>query len=118
VIRRLFWLLVGMAAGMGATVWLLRALRIRVLETTPGGVVVQVGGSLRRLGADLRDAVDEGRTAMHEREAELRHRLDGPATPTPPQLLPADPLPQVLPRRQAAAEARHRPRARARRLSS
>lgn len=110
MIRRAFWLLVGLVLGMGATVWLLRVLRIRVLETTSGGVAVQVGGSLRRLGADLRDAVDEGRTAMHQREAELRHRLDGPP-PGPAELLAADPTPQLLP-------ARHRSRARTRRLLS
>jgi hypothetical protein len=131
VIRRLFWMLVGLVLGMGASVWLLRVLRIRVLESTPGGVAVQVGGSLRRLGTDLRDAVDEGRAAMHERESELRLRLDG-SSAGPPELLPADPMPQVLPAHRASTQdllaptqdllaptqGRHRTRSRTRRLRS
>lgn len=100
MIRRLFWTSVGVVLGMGATVWLLRLLRIRVLDTTPGGVALQVGGSLRRLGEDLRDAVDEGRLAMEEREAELRLRLDGPPS-GPGELLAADAAPQLLPTRHA-----------------
>jgi hypothetical protein len=106
-VRRLFWLLVGIVLGMGVTVWLLRALRIRVLESTPAGVAIEVGGSVRRLGADLRDAVDEGRLAMQEREVELRLRLDG-APAGVPELLSADAAPEVLP-------LRHRSRVRARR---
>jgi len=107
VLRRLFWLVVGVVMGMGVTVWLLRALRIRVLQSTPGGVAVEVGGSVRRLGVDLRDAVDEGRMAMRERESELRERLE--ARPSGrPELLSADTAPEVLP-------LRHRTRSRARR---
>ncbi|OWY62896.1 hypothetical protein B7486_55975 [cyanobacterium TDX16] len=117
MIRRLFWMLVGVVLGLGASIWMLRVLRIRVLESTPGGVVVQVGGSLRRLGADLRDAADEGRSAMQEREAELRLRLEGPP-PGPPELLAADPMPQVLPARAATLQGRHRSGARSRRLRS
>lgn len=105
--RRGFWLLVGLVLGMGTTVWVLRTLRIRVLESTPAGVALEVGGSVRRLGADLRDAVGEGRLAAQEREVELRQRLEG-RPPGPPQLLPADPTPELLPlRRRSPARVRH-----------
>jgi hypothetical protein len=37
-----------------------------------------VGGSVRRVGGDLRDALSEGRQAMQAREAALRDELSQP----------------------------------------
>lgn len=96
--RRLFWLLVGLGLGVGATVWVIRALRIKVLQSTPASVAADLGGSVRQLRADVRDAVDEGRLAMREREAQLNERLVG-VPDGPPALTAADTAPEVLPLR-------------------
>jgi hypothetical protein len=98
VIRRLFWMGIGVGLGVAATVWIIRTLRIRVLQSTPASVAADVGGQVRRLRADVRDAVDEGRLAMREREAELNERLAG-VPQGPPALTSADTAPEVLPLR-------------------
>ena len=68
---------VGAAAGAGATVWaevrVRRAVgRLSANELRPA---VEVGARARALGRELRAAVEEGRGAMAQREAELRAQL-------------------------------------------
>ncbi len=75
--KRLFWLVVGMAIGAGQTLWFMRRLRRYVDQYKPGQVTVRVGDGLTNLGRDIRGAVVEGRTAMNEREAELRAKISG-----------------------------------------
>jgi hypothetical protein len=65
VFKRLFWLVTGASFGFGSSFWLMRAFRRMVDRYRPAAVV-------SRLEGDVRAAVEEGRTAMHEREAELR----------------------------------------------
>jgi hypothetical protein len=65
VFKRLFWLVTGAGFGFGSSFWLMRHLRQRVERYRPTRVAA-------RLGADLQVALVEGRTAMREREAELR----------------------------------------------
>lgn len=101
MLKRLFWLVVGVGVGVLSTVWAIRALRIRVLQTRSGTVAAEVTTSVRRLGSDLRDALDEGRLAMREREAELRGQLAGDDA-LPPALLPSDPAPEIIPLRPRA----------------
>lgn len=82
LIRRLVWFLAGATAGFGGAMWIRRRL-LRALERyVPENVADEVSTSVRRLGAELRDAVGEGRAAMREREARLRAELD----PTTSQL--------------------------------
>src|SRR5207244_1799394 len=76
VFKRLFWLCVGVGLGFGLSYWLARFLRQTAERYSPERVSNDVADGLRRLGADVRAAVAEGREAMREREGELRAELD------------------------------------------
>ena len=75
--RRLFWLVVGAGFGFGVSFWLMRFVRTTVERYSPERVSDDLASALRSFGADLREAVAEGREAMREREAEIRADLDG-----------------------------------------
>jgi hypothetical protein len=72
VFKRLFWLSVGLAGGFGSSFWLMRTVRRTVERFTPQRLSQDVVNGARSVGSELRAAVDEGRAAMREREAELR----------------------------------------------
>ena len=74
--RRLFWLVIGAGFGFGVSFWLMRFFRETAARYTPERVSADLAGALRDLGSDLRAAVAEGREAMREREAELRHDVE------------------------------------------
>jgi hypothetical protein len=57
-------------------VWARRKLRTATARYRPGGLVDTATGKARVLPGDLRAALREGRSAMREREAELRHGLE------------------------------------------
>jgi hypothetical protein len=65
VFKRLFWLVVGFLLGLGSSYALTRRLRRLAARYAPAEVVDRWGGTVRA-------AVDEGRTAMRNREAQLR----------------------------------------------
>ncbi len=77
--KRLFWLTVGLAVGFGTSFKLMRAMRRTVDRFMPERVSQDVRNGARSLGAEVRAALDEGRTAMREREAELRAVMGRPA---------------------------------------
>ena len=72
MLRRLFWLTVGLAIGFGSSFWMFRVVRETLARYTPEQVADDLAAALSRLGADVRSAVAEGRQAMAEAEAELR----------------------------------------------
>lgn len=74
--KRLLWLLIGAGFGFGVSFWLMRFLRSTVERYTPERLSDDLASALRGLGADLREALSEGREAMREREAELRRELE------------------------------------------
>jgi hypothetical protein len=76
VFRRLFWLTVGVALGFGASFWLMRFVRTTIERYSPGTVSGNVAEGIERFREDLKAAVAEGRTAMRDREAELRAELE------------------------------------------
>jgi hypothetical protein len=78
--KRLFWLTVGLAVGFGTSFRLMRALRRTFERFMPERVSQDVRNGARSIGAEVRAALDEGRTAMREREAELRAVI-GPRPP-------------------------------------
>lgn len=92
--KRLFWLTVGLGVGFGTSFRLMRAMRRTVARFTPERVTQDALAGARSLGGEVRAALDEGRVAMREREAELRAELAprprpaGPRT-SPPRLGPA-----------------------------
>jgi hypothetical protein len=74
--KRLFWLCVGVGLGAGMAYWLQKFLRQTAERYSPERVSNDVVESARRLGTDVRRAIDEGREAMRKREAELRAELE------------------------------------------
>ena len=67
MLKRLRWLTAGAAVGVGGSLWLQRRLKDAATRYRPAGVAVAAA-------ARARDALDEGRLAMKEREAQLRRR--------------------------------------------
>ena len=82
--KRLFWLMTGLSIGFGTSFWAMRTLRRTVERYAPQRLAGDVGGAARRLSFDLRDAVAVGRTAMKEREQELRQGLQEAQASMPP----------------------------------
>ena len=70
--KRVFWLGVGYGAGLGSSLYAARKVRAAARRYSPDGLARRfssgVGGTVREVGA----AISEGRTAMREREAQLR----------------------------------------------
>jgi hypothetical protein len=75
VIKRLFWLLVGISVGITVVLRTQRSLRRRTDRLKPERMASDLAEAIRHLGVDLRKAVEEGRTTMATREAELREQL-------------------------------------------
>ncbi len=75
MLRRLFWLFLGVGVGLGSSLWVTRRVKQAAARYTPARLSNDLTTSVRRLGHDLRLAVQEGREAMQKREAELRNEL-------------------------------------------
>ena len=69
--KRLFWFTVGCASSL----WVMRTVRRTVERLTPHRLTQDAVAGARSAGAELRAALDEGRQAMREREAELRAEI-------------------------------------------
>jgi hypothetical protein len=69
VFKRLFWLIVGFALGIGSSWAVTRRLRRMVQKLAPADVV-------DRWSDNVRSAVSEGRNAMRTREVELNSSFD------------------------------------------
>jgi hypothetical protein len=69
VFKRLFWLVVGFALGIGSSWAITRRLRRIVQRLAPADVV-------DRWSDNVRSAVSEGRLAMRTREVELKSSFD------------------------------------------
>lgn len=79
--KRIRWLGAGALVGVGASIWTQRKARMMAARYRPAGLA-GAASQARQWPARVREAVGEGRQAMHEREAELRRRLERPAVPT------------------------------------
>jgi hypothetical protein len=73
--KRLFWLMIGIGFGFGASFWVMRFVRSTVERYSPDRVSNDVASAVRGLGHDFRAAITEGRDAMREREAEIREEI-------------------------------------------
>lgn len=76
MLKRLFWLAVGVGFGFGMSFWVTRTLREKVARYSPDSVSAGLSNAIRDLGRDLRAAVSEGAAAMRDREAELREQVE------------------------------------------
>ncbi len=81
MIKRFVWFVGGTIAGITGTLVAGRRVKKRVRTLAPVRVVQGTTSRLRGKVADLGEAFDEGRQAMHHREAELRARVEGRAVP-------------------------------------
>jgi hypothetical protein len=75
MLRRARWFGAGAALGIGASVWAGRKLRTATSRYRPGRLATTATGKARVLPENVRAAVVEGRSAMREREAELRRGM-------------------------------------------
>lgn len=69
--KRLFWFTMGCASSL----WVMRAIRRTVERFTPHRLTQDAVAGAKSAGAELKAALDEGRQAMREREAELRAEI-------------------------------------------
>ncbi len=82
--KRLFWLTVGLTLGSTGSLWVMRKLQRTVERFTPERLSQDVVAGARSFGAEMRAAVDEGRSGMRQREAELRAELERRQAARPP----------------------------------
>jgi len=75
VFKRIFWLGTGLSIGFGSSFWLMRTIRRTVERLTPQRLTQDVVTGARSVGTEVKAALDEGRTAMRQREAELRAEI-------------------------------------------
>ena len=80
MLKRLRWMVMGISVGASASVWAQRRIKLLMRAYTPPEVAAraakrstEVAG---RTAGEVRTALAEGRQAMRQREAELRHQLD------------------------------------------
>jgi hypothetical protein len=78
VFKRATWLTIGFGLGVGTTVAAAREVRKRVDRYQPNAVVDRLTERTVALRDQLLAAVDDGRAAAREREAELWSRGPGP----------------------------------------
>lgn len=76
--KRVRWVGTGAALGAGAVLWGQRKFRLLAERYHPAGIAGDAVDRARSLPGDIRDAFDEGRAGMREREAELRRKHLGP----------------------------------------
>jgi hypothetical protein len=70
--KRVFWLGVGYTAGIGTSLYAARKVKAAARRYTPEGLGGRVTDTVTGISRDVKAAVTEGRSAMREREAELR----------------------------------------------
>jgi hypothetical protein len=82
--KRIRWLATGLLAGFGGSVWAQRKIRAVAARYGPTGIAGGAANRAMELPGDVVAAIRDGRTAMREREAELRERSGlEPTRPTP-----------------------------------
>jgi len=73
--RRVRWFGAGAALGAGATVWAQRKVKVVVARYRPAGLAGSAVDKALAWPGEVRAALDEGRSTMRQREAELRQDL-------------------------------------------
>ena len=69
--KRVLWF----SLGCGSSLWVMRTVRRTVERLMPQRLTQDAVAGARTAGAQLKAALDEGRSAMREREAELRAEI-------------------------------------------
>ena len=79
MLRRVFWLFLGVGVGMGSSLWVTRRVKQVAARYTPERISSDMASSVRTLGRDVRLSIKDGREAMRQREAQLRDDEPSPA---------------------------------------
>lgn len=74
--KRVRWVTLGIVIGCGGTLWVQHKARVLTERFLPEGLADRAELRARAVRGDLRDALAEGRDAMHARERELRSRFE------------------------------------------
>ena len=90
--KRLTWFVTGAAAGAAGAGYATRKVKQTASQLAPGNVAKGAVKRVRRGGRTVVDAVKEGRSAMRDREDELKARRDARAEPLDDRLEPGDQL--------------------------
>jgi len=75
-VKRVFWLAMGLGAGVTGAVMLSRWMRRQQERLSPANIGAQMGETARDLGQLVRASLEEGREEMRRVEAEIRSSLD------------------------------------------
>lgn len=88
MLKRLRWILMGMGVGASGSVWAQRRLKMWMRSYTPPEAAARAAKrgteAAGRTAGEVRTAFAEGRQAMRQREAELRHQIDQRQKQPPP----------------------------------
>lgn len=88
MLKRLRWIVMGMGVGASASVWAQRKVKLLLRSYTPPEVAARAAkrgsDAAGRTAGEVRTALAEGRQAMRQREAELRHQIDQREKQPPP----------------------------------
>ncbi|HEY0398835.1 MAG TPA: hypothetical protein VGF00_10630 [Acidimicrobiia bacterium] len=88
MLKRLRWIVMGMGVGASASVWAQRKVKLLLRSYTPPEVATRAAkrgsDAAGRTAGEVRTALAEGRQAMRQREAELRHQIDQREKQPPP----------------------------------
>jgi hypothetical protein len=74
-VKRLFWLAVGLGAGIAGAVMTMRFARRQAQKVAPSNLAREAKGSIMDLARRFSESISEGERAMRERERELRGDL-------------------------------------------
>jgi hypothetical protein len=78
-VRRLFWVALGLGAGVAGAIMSARFLRRQREKVAPARLAREARGGMLDLAKLVSESIAEGKQAMHEREAELLAQGQEPA---------------------------------------
>jgi len=84
VLRRGFWVALGLGAGATGAVLASRWTKKQAARVAPATLAREAKGGLLDLGKLVSESIAEGRQAMEDRERELRADLPAPTQDEPP----------------------------------
>jgi hypothetical protein len=74
-VRRLFWLALGLGAGAASAILASRFVRKQTAKVAPANLAREARGGMMDLAKLVSDSLAEGRSAMQQKEDELRSEL-------------------------------------------
>jgi hypothetical protein len=90
--KRITWLVTGIAAGAAGASYAKKKVKQTASHLAPANVAKSAGRRVKNRGRNVVDAVREGRTAMRDREDELKARRDARVESIDDHLEPGDQL--------------------------